>query len=200
MAATAPARRLTEAEYLDFERKADAKHEFFGGEFFAMAGGSPAHSLIATNIAGELRNSLKGRSCRPYNSDLRIKVELTGLITYPDVSVICGPLQFAPGTEDTVINPTALFEVLSDSTEAYDRGNKFLNFQRIASLREYALVSQQEARIELFVRGEAGQWTWRVAEGKESTLSLPSLEITLALSEVFANVEFQPAQVRATRV
>jgi Uma2 family endonuclease len=150
MSATAPAQRLTEIEFLEFERQADVKHEFFEGEVFAMAGGTPAHSLIATNLAGELRSKLKGKPCRPYNSGLRLKIEATGLLTYPDVSVICDPLRFAPGTNDTVINPVALFEVLSDSTEAYDRGNKFLSYQRVPSLREYVLLSQQEARVELF--------------------------------------------------
>lgn len=192
MPATAPVRRLTEAEYLDFERKADVKHEFFDGEMFAMAGGSPAHSLISLNVGAELRNRLKGKPCQAYNNDLRIKIELTGLITYPDLSVICGPLEFTPGTRDTVINPTLLVEVLSPSTEAYDRGKKFHNYQRIPSLREYLLVSQHEARIEQFVRGEAGQWTWRVADGMDATLLLPSLGITLELGEVFTRVEFAP--------
>ena len=197
MSATAPVRRLTEAEYLAFERKAEVKHEFFDGEVFAMAGASPSHSRIASDLLITLGNSLRGKPCQPYNSDLRIKVELTGLITYPDLSVICGSLEFAPGTEDTVVNPTALFEVLSDSTEAYDRGNKFLNYQHILLLREYLLVSQHKPRIEQFIRGERGQWIWRVAEGMESTLTMPSLETTLALADVFANVVFKPAPVRA---
>lgn len=192
MAAPATIQRLTESEYLSLERKAEVRHEFFDGEMFAMAGGSPAHSLIATNVAGELRAQLKGRPCRPYNSDLRHKVELTGLITYPDVSVICGELEYARGTDDTVINPTLLIEVLSETTEAYDRGRKFLNYQRIPSLREYLLVSQHEPRIEQFVRGEGGQWTWRVTEGMESATELPSLGISLPLSEVFDGVEFLP--------
>jgi len=115
-------RRLTEAEYLEIERAADFKSEFFGGEMFAMAGGTPQHSLIATNLAREFGNRLKSSHCLPYNADLRIKVETTGLCTYPDLSVICGQLQFAEGTDDTVLNPTLLVEVLSPSTEAYDRG------------------------------------------------------------------------------
>ena len=199
MPATAPVRRLTEAEYLDFERKADVKHEFFDGEIFAMAGGSPARSRIATDLVIALGNKLRGQPCQPYNSDLRHKVELTGLITYPDVSVICGPLDLVPGTDDTVTNPTLLVEVLSPSTEAYDRGKKFHNYQRIPSLREYLLVSQHETRIEQFVRGDAGQWTWRVADGMDATLLLPSLGITLELGEVFSQVEFTPEPEPPTR-
>src|SRR5205814_9909467 len=105
--------RLTEAEYLEIERAAEFKSEFFEGEMFAMAGGTPQHSLIATNLARELGNRLKNGPCLPYNADLRIKVETTGLCTYPYLSVICGPLQFAERTDDTILNPTLLVEVLS---------------------------------------------------------------------------------------
>src|SRR5438552_11703787 len=100
--------RLTESEYLDLERAAEFKSEFFHGEMFAMAGGTPSHSLIATNLAREFGNSLANGSCVPYNSDLRIKVEATGLFTYPDLSIICGPLKFAEGTDDTAVNPTVI--------------------------------------------------------------------------------------------
>src|SRR5881396_2436680 len=109
-----PSRRLTEAEYLEIERAADFKSEFFDGEMFALAGGTPQHSLIGTNLVAEFRNRLKDKLCVPYNADLRIKIEATGLCTYPDLSVICGPLRFAEGTDDTVVNPTVLVEVLSD--------------------------------------------------------------------------------------
>ena len=204
MAVPQTTRRLTEAEYLDLERRAEFKSEFFGGEMFpmvgglsAMAGGSPLHSLIATNLAREFGNRLGGRSCVPYNADLRLKVEATGLFTYPDLSVICGPLQFAPGTDDTVVNPTVIVEVLSDSTEAYDRGKKFENYRQMPSLREYLLVSQKEPRVEQFVRQENDRWLLQEAAGLEATLLVPSLGITLALAEVFANVEFRPVPIRA---
>ncbi|MCP5520381.1 MAG: Uma2 family endonuclease [Verrucomicrobiales bacterium] len=192
MAVPATAQPMTEVEFLAFERGSDLKHQFFDGEVFAMSGGTPTHSRIASNFMITLGNRLWGKACQPYNSDLRIKVALTGLITYPDLSVICGPLEFAAGTNDTVVNPTLLVEVLSDSTEAFDRGRKFLNYQRIPSLREYLLVSQHEPRIEQFVRGEAGQWTWRLAEGMEASLLLPSVDVTLVLQDVFAQVEFTP--------
>ena len=192
-----PVHRLTEIEYLDLERSLESKNEFFDGTMFAMLGGTPLHSQIATNLAAEFRNHLKGKRCVPYNSDLRLKVEATGLFTYPDLSVVCGPLQFAPGTDDTVVNPTLIIEVLSDSTEAYDRGKKFENYRQMPALREYLLVSQKEPRIEQFVRQENEQWLLREAAGWEATLALPSLEIKISLAEVFAGVEFVPTPIRA---
>ena len=192
-----PVHRLTEIEYLDLERSLESKNEFFDGTMFAMLGGTPLHSQIATNLAAEFRNHLKGKRCVPYNSDLRLQVEATGLFTYPDLSVVCGPLQFAPGTDDTVVNPTLIIEVLSDSTEAYDRGKKFENYRQMPALREYLLVSQKEPRIEQFVRQENEQWLLREAAGWEATLALPSLEIKISLAEVFAGVEFVPTPIRA---
>jgi len=184
--------RLTEAEYLRIERAAEFKSEFFDGEMFAMAGGTPEHSLIATNIAREFGNRLRGRPCVAYNADLRIKVEATGLNTYPDLSIICGSLQFAEGTNDTVVNPSVLVEVISDSTEAYDRGRKFVHYRQIPSLKEYLMVSQKEPRIEKFARQADGQWILSEANGLDAALEVPSLGIALALSEVFANVKFPP--------
>ena len=192
-----PMHRLTEAEYLDLERRLESRNEFFGGEMFAMSGGTPLHSQIAANLVREFGNQLKQRDCIVYNSDLRLKVEATGLFTYPDLSVVCGPLQFAPGTDDTVVNPTLIVELLSDSTEAYDRGKKFENYRQIPELREYLLVSQKEPRIEQFVRQENEQWLLREAAGLAATLSLPSLEINISLAEVFAGVQLVAAPIRA---
>jgi len=196
MIAAQPAKRFTQREYLELERHAEFKSEFFQGEMFAMSGGTPLHSQIATNLAAEFRNRLKGRRCIPYNSDLRLKVETTGLLTYPDLSVVCGPVQFAAGTDDTVVNPTVIVEVLSDSTEAYDRGKKFENYRLMPSLREYLLVSQKEPRIDQFIRQENEQWLLREAAGLEAMLALPALEIKISLAEVFAGVEFAPAPIR----
>ena len=161
-----------------------------------MAGGTPQHSLIATNLAREFGNRLKSGDCVPYNADLRIKIEATGLCTYPDLSVICGSLQFATGTDDTVLNPTLLVEVLSDSTEGYDRGKKFEHYRQIPTLQEYLLVSQKEPRIEQFIRQADGRWLLNEAAGLEATLELPSLRISLPLAEVFAKVKFVPASIR----
>jgi Uma2 family endonuclease len=196
MALPQTVRQLSEAEYLDIERAADSKSEFFDGEMFAMAGGTLRHSLIATNCAGELRERLKGGPCVVYNADLRIKIAATGLFTYPGLSVICGAPQFVPGTDDTVLNPTVLAEVLSDSTEAYDRGKKFEHYRQIETLREYLLVSQREPRIEQFIRQPHGHWLLKEAAGVEASLALPSLQIPLSLAEVFAKVDFAPAPLR----
>jgi len=197
MGSAQPVPRLADLEYLARERAAQCKSEFFEGEVFAMSGGSLAHSLIATNLAAEFRRALRERSCTPFNSDLRLKVEATGLLTYPDLSVICGPARFVDDEHDTVTNPTALAEVLSDSTESYDRGAKFRNYVQIPTLREYLLVSQREPRVELFARQEeGGPWVWREAVGLDATLELPCLQIRMALAEVFAKVPFQPVPLR----
>jgi Uma2 family endonuclease len=196
MGVPAPVYRLSEAEYLEIERRAEFKSEYFDGEMFAMAGGSLAHSLIATNLAAEVRHQLKGRPCVPFNSDLRLKVEATELYTYPDLSVVCGPPSFADPGRDTILNPTLIAEVLSESTEAYDRGAKFGHYRQIPSLREYLLVSQWEPRIEQFVRQPNGLWLLGAAVGMEAALELPSLGVTIALGEVFAKVEFTPPPPR----
>ena len=190
--------RLTEAEYLQLDRAAETRSEFFDGEVFAMAGGTRAHSVIALNLGGELRQRLKGASCVVYNSDLRVKVEATGLITYPDLSVVCGPQRFLDQEGDTLLNPTLLIEVISDSTEAYDRGKKFEHYRQITSCREILLVSQREPRIEQYIRQPA-EWTLKEAVGMQAQLELPSVGIVLPLAEVFANVEFLPSSLRTTR-
>ena len=131
-----------------------------------------------------------------YNTDLRIKVEATGLITYPDVSVVCGPQRFLDDEQDTLLNPTALIEVISDSTEAYDRGKKFEHYRRIPSCREVLLVRQREPRIEQFIRQPGGEWTLKEAAGLDARMELPSLSIVVPLAEVFANVEFTRGPLR----
>lgn len=188
--------RLSESEYLRLERLADRRSEYFEGELFALAGGSRAHSLIATNLLRDLSGGLKSSDCVAYNADLRIKVEATGLLTYPDVSVVCGPQRFLDETEDTLLNPTLIVEVLSDSTEAYDRGRKFEHYRQIATCQEYLLVSQKEPRIEQFLRQPNGDWTLREFIGLGAELTLSSLGIVLRHAEVFAKVEFAPMRLR----
>jgi Uma2 family endonuclease len=187
MALTKPNHRLSEAQYLEIERAAEFKSEFFDGEMFAMAGGSRRHSLIASNLIRELGNQLKGRPCVVYNSDLRIKIEATGRYTYPDASVVCGASKSVTGADDTLVNPVLLAEVLSDSMEAYDRGKKSEQYRQITSLREYLLISQKEPHIELMVRGE-NQWILHEASGANGSIELPGLEITLSLAEIYSKV------------
>ncbi len=188
--------KLSETEYLDVERRATFKSEFFDGEIFAMSGGTRWHSLIPMNIGGELRNQLKGCGCVVYDSNLRVKVVATGLYTYPDVIVACGKQEFVDEVQDTLTTPTVIVEVLSDSTEAYDRGAKFENYRRIPSLKEYLLVSQKAPYIEHFIRQEGEQWLLKETSGLEAKLYLPTLKVTIALAEVFANVEFPPRPLR----
>jgi Uma2 family endonuclease len=193
MAAAQPIHRLTQAEYLEIERRAEFKSEFRDGEMFAMSGGSRPHSRIACNLISAIDTQLKGSPCMVFNSDMRVKVQMAGLYTYPDVSVLCGPEEVEDEHDDVLLNPTVIAEVLSDSREAYDRGKKFEMYRRLPSLREYLLVNQHEPLIEQFIRQPGGEWLLRDVSGLEGKLSLPSLGITIALAEVYSKVRFQPA-------
>lgn len=190
-----PVRKLSAEEYLEIERHAEWKSEFFEGEMFAMAGASLQHNQIAMNLGAELRDLLQNRKCIVLGSDMRLKIS-ADFYTYPDVTVVCGQRRFADNASDILLNPVFVAEVLSDSTEAYDRGKKFEGYRRIASLKEYLLISQYEARIEQYVRQPQGDWLFKEAAGMKAALELPALEVTLALSEVFAKVEFAPATFR----
>ena len=184
--------RLTPDEYLEFERQSEFKHEYFDGEIFAMSGGTPQHSLVKTNVIRELSTALKGQRCTTYDSDLRVLVEATGLHTYPDASVFCDELQYEAGRNDVVVNPTLLVEVLSPTSEAYDRGKKFGHYRQIPSLREYVLVWQDEPRIESFHKNDQGAWELTEAAGIDAKLPLASLGVSLSLGEVFDKVMFEP--------
>lgn len=190
MAQAATAQRLTEEEYLALEEKSEIRHEFFGGEMFAMAGGTYRHSIIAGNLIRHLGNLLAGR-CSVGNADLRVKVEVTGLLTYPDLSLICGAPNLVHQPSDTLINPALIAEVLSPSTELYDRGVKFEHYRQIPSLTTYLLVSQDAPRVEQFIRGTEFKWEYRAIVGMEATMELPALQIALSLGQIFAGVEFQ---------
>lgn len=184
---------LTEAEYLALERAAlDVKSEFHDGEMFAMSGGTRWHSRIGTNLAREFGNKLRNHRCQPFNAELRVKIEATGLYTYPDLSIVCGEDLYVDDEMDSLTNPTVLIEVLSESTEGYDRGRKFEHYRQIPSLKEYLLVSQNDPRIEQFLRQESNEWLLRETSGIAGTLTLPSLEIAVSLAEIFAGVDFAP--------
>jgi Uma2 family endonuclease len=181
--------RMTEAEYLEFERASETKHEFYNGEVFAMAGATYEHNMIFAATLGSLYAQLRGKSCRVVPSDQRIRVA-TGLYTYPDLSVVCGEPQFAPNAFDTIVNPIVIIEILSKSTEAYDRGDKFQHYREIDTLQTYILISQTKPRIEGYTKGEDGKWTLSDAVGLEAILELPSINCTLALADVYENVTF----------
>lgn len=190
-------KRITPQEYLNRERKAAFKSEFFRGEIFAMAGGSPNHSLIAANFVREAGNALKDQPCAVYNSDLRIRVQPTGLYTYPDATIVCGELEFDDEERDTVINPTVIIEVLSDSTEKYERGKKSNHYRQIASLKELILISQDRPNIERFTRQPNGDWLFHEERELTANFDLKSLEISVMLAELYRNVRFEPAEPEA---
>lgn len=183
--------RITEAEYLAIEQLSEEKHEFFNGEVFAMAGASPEHNTVALNIAGELRTRLKGRPCQPYSSDQRVKIEATGLNTYPDVSVVCGEQRFDDTSPRALLNPTLIVEVLSEKTEAYDRGDKFDHYRQLDSLQEYLLVSPNRARVERYLRTPGGaEWVLTVVSGRDTAIYLPSVDCELPLAEIYDKLQF----------
>ena len=175
-------------EYLALERRADHKSEFLGGEIFAMAGASFTHNAIVANIVTELRNRLRSGPCRPVANDQRVQTQATGLNTYPDVVVVCGEPHFTDDFLDTLVNPIVLVEVLSDSTEAYDRGEKFAHYRRIETLSDYVLVTQDKSRVEHFTRQPDGQWLLSVAEELEAKVVLSSVGCELALSDIYDTV------------
>ena len=177
---------MSYAEYLAAEAVSEVRHEYLNGDVWAMAGGTPEHAALAAAMTGELRTALRGKPCRTYSADLRVRVLDTGLSTYPDVAVVCGQLATARDDEHAAVNPIVLVEVLSDTTEGYDRGAKAAHYRRIPSLREYVLVSQTEPRIEVHRRSESGRWEILEARPGES-IELASLGIHLDVAAVYAN-------------
>ncbi len=197
MPVTAPVRRLTEAEYLDFERKAEVKHEYLDGEIRERARASVRHCLITVNLLCEVSARLKGTSVLSFGSDLRLKVEATGFITYADFMLINPPIQLGAETDDIVVNPVGLFEVFSPATEAFDRGRRFQHYRRIPSLQFYVLVNLDLPQIEAFHRCDADAWKMTEAFGLESNLVMPRINVTLSLSDIYAQSEVHADTVSA---
>jgi Uma2 family endonuclease len=171
--------------YLQVEEDSGVKHEFLEGAVWAMSGGSPEHAAIAANVIALLSSQLRGRPCRVFSSDLRVQVLATGLTTYPDVTVICGRVELHPEDrkQQTATNPKLLVEVLSPTTEAYDRGEKLAHYKRIESVEEIILVAQDERRLERW-RREADRWTLDVFHADESA-ELRSVGCAVPLPEVY---------------
>ena len=182
--------KLTVAEYLAFERSSESKHEFFDGELFAMTGGTPAHSLIASNFIREAGNALKDRPCVVYTSDLRVKVNATGLYTYPDVTIVCGEQKFDDDQRDTLINPTIVVEVLSKSTASYDRGPKSKHFRKIDSLQALILIEQDGPVVEVYRRQSDGKWILSDATELTESIAIEPIGISIPLAEIYRNVTF----------
>ena len=195
-------RRCTVEEYLRLEAESSEKHEYWDGfivplsQLIAMAGGSYEHSLIGANFIRALGNQLAGGPCRVMGPDLRIKAPRGSAYFYADGSVVCGQPQFDPdaGPRTTILNPRIIIEVLSTSTEAYDRGKKLLRYFQIPSLEEYVLVSQAEPRIDSFFRHADGSWSFNVACGINAAVTLWALKIELPLAEIYENVQFPADQ------
>jgi Uma2 family endonuclease len=183
-----PARqRFSFPDYVAIEEVARIKHEFLDGHVWAMAGGSPEHGAIAANVIALLGTQLRARQCRVFTSDVRVRVPATGLATYPDVSVVCGRMQTDPQdpSGSTVLNPVVVVEVLSPSTEAYDRGEKLAHYQQMPALREIVLIAHDEQRVEIWHRQD-DRWTLRTV-GSDGTASLESIGCELPLAEIYRN-------------
>jgi Uma2 family endonuclease len=183
-----PVPRLTPEQYLEIDRAAEVKSEYYDGEMFAMSGGRAPHAIISFALGAALIPALRGRRCIVTGSDLRVRASEGGPFFYPDVSVCCGEMQLADDNKDTLLNPIVIFEVLSPSSEAYDRGKKFAAYRRIDSLREYVLVSQTEPSVESYLRGSDDKWTLTEFTGTDAICSLKSIECQIALSDVYRDV------------
>ena len=181
---------LTPEEYLKIERQAEYKSEYFAGEMFAMAGAAERHNLLVTNIIIQLGQQTRHRPCRVYPSDMRVRVSATGLYTYPDVIALCGEPKFLDDHRDTLLNPSLIVEVLSPSTEAYDRGRKFDHYQSIESLAEYLLVASDRVHADLYRRQPDGLWVLSPAGQPGDTVELVSIGCRLLLADVYEKVDF----------
>jgi Uma2 family endonuclease len=181
---------LTPEEYLEIERAADFKSEYYAGRMYAMSGGSYGHGRIILNLGGKLNAELENGPCGVIANDLRVRVSHRGLYTYPDIVVVCREPEFADDRPDTLLNPTFLAEVLSPSTEAYDRGFKSAQYRKIEALQEYALVSQTEPRLEVFRRQPAGGWLLSEFIGLEGICRFDSLNCEITLAKIYAKITF----------
>lgn len=182
---------VTPAEYLAAERRATGKSEYINGSVYALAGASRVHNLIVVNTCAELRAQLRGRPCEVYVNDMRVKVEATGMYTYPDVVGLCEEPRFEDDEVDTLLNPAVIIEVVSPSTESYDRGGKFAHYRRIASLREYILIAQEVRRIDHF-RRDGDSWVLTEVSDPDAPLVISSLGCTLKLADIYDRVDFPP--------
>jgi Uma2 family endonuclease len=180
---------ITEEEYIRREREAETKSEYWNGRIYAMSGAAPAHNEISGNTICELGNQLRGRKCTVYTSDQRIRVEETGLNTYPDVSVVCGEKMFAAIDSNALINPILLVEVLSPSTADYDRTTKFDHYKRIPSFTDYLLVHASQVRVEHYSRQGDNAWVQTVATRLDAVLYVPTLDIALSVAEIYRNLD-----------
>src|SRR5438552_6285736 len=176
---------LTPERYLEIERKAEWKSEYYAGEMAEMASGNEAHGLIAANLVALLHSQLRRSACRLFAFNMRVNIPATGLYTYPDIVVACGELKFIDAEADTLLNPVLIAEILSPSSEAYDRGRKFEHYQSIPTLNEYLLVAQDHIHVDLYTRQSAGAWLLTSANQLTDTIALPSIHCSVSLAELY---------------
>ena len=188
--AAVPKKKLSEAEYLVVERRAEYKSEFYRGEMFAMAGAKYEHNRAKDNLAIALGAKLLGGSCFALTSDMRVKVPASHLYTYPDIVVVCGRPEFEDDVNDTLLNPLIIIEVLSDSTEKYDRGAKFRLYQPLSSLREYVLVAQDKPVCERFVRQSDDSWLLTYVVGLEAEFAFATVPVSIPLATIYSGITF----------
>lgn len=182
---------ISPEEYLALEETAEGRSEYYQGEIFAMSGASVNHNRIAGSLYTGLNAALAGKPCEAFITDMRLLVRPNGLYTYPDVMVVCGPLQFAPDRDDTLTNPAVIFEVLSKSTEGYDRGAKFELYRALESLQDYVLVDQYKIHVEHFHRLDDGRWILQEFNQLDAALHLETVDATLSLEQIYRNVTWE---------
>ncbi|HEU4323649.1 MAG TPA: Uma2 family endonuclease [Roseiflexaceae bacterium] len=188
-----PHRYVTNEEYLALERSGTEKHEYLAGSVYAMAGASARHNRIAGSAYASLYAQLRQRNCTVYPSDMRVKAVQTGMYAYPDITIVCGNEQFEDDTQDSLLNPVIIIEVLSPSTEKVDRGRKFQSYRTMLSLREYILISQDDCRIERFARQSDNTWVYSEAAGHDDVIELSTIQCVLRLADVYEKVTFPAA-------
>lgn len=189
--------RHTPEEYLEFERQAETRHEYFDGMIYEMAGESLAHSQICVNLAREVSTQLKGKPCQALSPNMKVRTSEAGLFAYPDVTVVCGEPHFHDRQRDVLLNPTVIIEVLSPSTERYDRGKKFMRYcSAVETLNDYILVSQDTPLLEHLERQADGRWLHAFVRGLEATLYLASIDCEIRFSEVYERVVFLPEELK----
>ncbi|MEM6801673.1 MAG: Uma2 family endonuclease [Bacteroidota bacterium] len=175
------------AKYLDLELKSDMRHEFHDGEVFAMAGGTKNHGILGTNILTEVNIQVRNKGCITFNGDVKIRIQPSNRFLYPEASIVCGKLETSEEDEEAIRNPVLIVEVLSDSSEAYDRGAKFRLYQQLPSFKEYLLIDQHKSVISIFFRKEENIWEMREVIGLEQVIHLQSLDIEVAMQDLYRN-------------
>jgi Uma2 family endonuclease len=191
--------RLTPSDYLASERASEMKHEYHDGVLVAMAGGSAPHSLIAGRVVTALNNRVAARGCQVFNSDMKVWVGRERHFFYPDASALCGPPEFFDEQRDILTNPSCIIEVLSGSTEAYDRGRKLARYMALDAIREIALFSQEQVRVDKYTRRPDGVWQFEGCDGMETAVAFPSLGCEIVLRDVYAGVELAPPSPEPAR-